>query len=68
MILNIEKDIPKPEKWEKKGKYFYKNKDTGREIIEESYLKKIRERNILAKYIDNIEPVKEEVIADFVRK
>jgi hypothetical protein len=63
--VTLTSELPEPEMWERKGQppysqsYYYVHKETGREIMEDQYKNKVRQRNILAIFIEEIESVKE---------
>lgn len=59
--VTLEKDIPEPENWEQNRPYYYVHKETGREILEEVYYGKVKKRNTLARYIEEVDPADEEV-------
>ena len=51
----LAKEIPKPEDWVRSDNFYtYEHVDTGRTIHEESYEGKVKKREVLATYIDEV--------------
>lgn len=65
--VTLEKDVPEPEEWYQTGKagYYFQKRGGGKRIHEEAYYAMVRERNVLAEYIEEVEPVDEKIPEEF---
>lgn len=65
--VTLGKDVPEPEKWFPTGKggYYYKHKESGRQILESQYYAKVKARNTLAEYIEEVDEYDEKIPPEY---